>query len=206
MKHVPTLLLLLVCLLSVGCTRGITVGKNDPPEPRLEFPQSRLPEEMRFRNWVVNGEGSCAVASSTYILSYLGHHEKSKWLRRNRGGGQTETSLRKIFDEIQLNYEYTSKGNPQFLERMSADRRPCTIWWKPYHSCVFVSAENVEGYGKCAIVWDNNSPSKYEVYEWNKFVRAWRGYGGFAITFTDERATPAAPLAWDFFRFIHEGG
>jgi len=149
-----------------------------------------LPPEMRTRNW---GGGSCVHASTVNLLLQMGLDEMARWWRANYSGGEYDSRLIRRMEAAGLRYAYTH-GDPEFLNWCWRTRRGAGVFYKPSHSINFVGRDQTYAY-----LLDNNATSYPEAYghyervEWNRFVSAWHGYGGFAWTLVYQ-PPPATPL------------
>jgi hypothetical protein len=183
-------LLAFVCLS--GCSEP-EVRVRALPAPPAETPPVNLPSTLRQRNWTVNDEGSCVYAS---LISHVQWQHKPKlaaYIRKNFGGGEYDTRLRKNLDSLGIPYDYTLRADPRFLDWSSATRRGAILWWKPYHCCTFMGWATGSDGRQYATILDNNFPERFEAIERSQFLRLWAGYGGFALTVLDD---PANHIPW----------
>ena len=104
-------------------------------------------------------------------------------------------------DAAGIDYSYTIKADPRFLDWATATRRGAILWWKPAHCCTFVGWVEREGRQYAAIL-DNNYPGRFELTPREQFVRLWAGYGGFALTVMED---PASSLPYRSYEVINEG-
>lgn len=196
--------LLVILLLLAGCELHHVV-LVDPPEP--EVPGANVPVAMRQKNWASTqrdsaGQGSCANASTISVLRWHGEEKLVDYWRKKHMGGETSVSLTKSWTEEGIPYcttfdpkTYECSGDPEFLQWVSDTRRAATVWWKTAHSCSFHGYVVRDGKEYAAIL-DNNYPNEFEYTEKQKFIREWRGFGGFAITPVSPKMQPASPLPY----------
>jgi len=191
-----TLILVAAVLFPTGCTIRIVDGEPFssesvvPPERQEGCPDNvcpwmrpDLPPELRERNYA---GGSCVHAAFVACLRMQGREEEAERWRRTFAGGEYASRLISRANGAGLRVAYTRDGEAEFLEWCHRTRRPCVIFYKPSHAIVFVGYQD----GR-AVLMDNNHPSRLEYVEKQRFIRAWRGYGGFALT---PVYSPAPPI------------
>jgi hypothetical protein len=177
------------------------------PAPKMEAPPANVPPQLRQRNWPSReresyGQGSCVHASLTTHLRWLNEFELGEDWRGKFSGGEYETRLRQRLDANSIDYAYTNRSDPRFLDWASATRRGCIIWWKPSHCCFFAGfVSNPAGKppGEYAVVIDNNYPERLEYTEREQFIRLWAGYGGFGLTIL---LPPATSFTWKSYEEV----
>jgi len=197
------MLLTIVCVLFVGCDDVIITldppGLPVPEQPACppntpcpyEFlPPVDLPPEMREPNW---GGGSCVHASMVSILRWQQLPELAAWWRKTYIGGETLSGLVSKSDKAGLNFAYTGDGDVNVLEWASRTRRGAVIFYKPSHSISFFGFVTKEDGQRYACVMDNNRTQTYEWIPYDRFIQAWKGYGGVALT---PVYSPTPPLPW----------
>jgi len=184
--------------------------------PAPEIPVVNLPRSLREWNW---GGGSCVHASTVMHLRWQNAMDVADYWRKTYSGGESYNGLTGKLDRNKVPYYATAGGGGQdvagqardfaafcsprggsygtlagdvdVLERCSAERRGGVIFYKPNHSILFCGFTPD---GRDAIVLDNNAIEKFEVVEKQKFIRAWRGYGGVCVVPTI--GWPRPPIPW----------
>lgn len=193
-RRKPMVLALAVGLLGislVGCDQPIRVRALAAPS--VEQPPANLPSELHQRNWTGPlGQGSCVHASLTNHLRWLNEIELAQHWKNTYSDGEWESRLRARLDAANVDYGYTVKADPRFLDWASQSRRGAILWWKPSHCCTFMGWVNRDGRQYAAIL-DNNYPGRFELTEREQFIRLWAGYGGFALSVVSD---PASSLPW----------
>lgn len=182
-----------VCLLAslalVGCA----------PEPQWvslpsvppEVPPVNVPLSLRQTNWPdARGSGSCVIASSISHLHWCNRPDLAARFRASYAGGQTASSIQRIWQANGLPYVCTEDGDPTFLEWASRTRRGAILWYFPSHCCTFCGYSVVDGV-EHAMILDNNRVRQFIRIPKREFLTRWRGYGGFAMTAI---LPPAPPL------------
>lgn len=187
----------LVMVLASGCTERLDVRAL--PAPAVEQPPANLPAQLHQRNWTGPlGQGSCVHASLTNHLRWLNQIELAQQWKNTYSDGEWESRLRARLDAADVDYGYTVKADPRFLDWASQTRRGAILWWKPSHCCSFMGWVERDGRQYAAIL-DNNYPGHFELTEREQFVRLWAGYGGFALTVVRD---PASSLPWRSYEVI----
>jgi hypothetical protein len=182
---------LFIVLLTSGCSEQLQVRAL--PAPPAEQPPANLPAELHQRNWTGPlGQGSCVHASLTSHLRWLNEISLAEQWRNTYSDGEWESRLRNRLDTANIDYGYTVKGDPRFLDWASQTRRGAILWWKPSHCCTFMGWVSRNGKQYAAIL-DNNFPGHFELTEREQFIRLWAGYGGFALSVMSD---PASSLPW----------
>ena len=187
-------LLTLVALLCVICTGCIDqpVQVRARPVPPAEQPPANLPASLHQRNWTGPlGQGSCVHASMTNHFRWLNLYEMGERWRGTYSDGEYDSRLRQRLDAANVDYAFTLKADPRFLDWASETRRGAILWWKPSHCCTF-SGWVVKDGKQYAAILDNNYPGRFELTPREQFVRLWAGYGGFALSVIDP-ATSSVP-------------
>ncbi|TWT91409.1 hypothetical protein [Neorhodopirellula pilleata] len=173
--------------LTIVCVVGCEIAPPRiaiTPKPVDEMPSSvNLPVSLRQTNWLYGGEGSCAVASLVSVLRWQNNHAAAERLRKHYGGGQTATSIQNICKSERLPYVAIDRpGDARFLQWCSDHRLGAIIWYLPAHCCTFCGFAKSGNGDTYAIVLDNNRVQTPIRVPANEFIRAWQGYGGFALT------------------------
>ncbi|WP_246146380.1 hypothetical protein [Rubripirellula lacrimiformis] len=170
------------------------------PMPEIEQPPANLPAQLHQRNWRGElGQGSCAHASLVSHLRWLNLFDMGERWRATYGDGEWESRIRQRLDAAGLDYSYTLKADPRFLDWASDTRRGAILWWKPGHCCTFMGwVEGADGRQYAAIL-DNNRPGYWEFTERQQFVRLWAGYGGFALSVHGD---PASSMPYKSYEII----
>jgi hypothetical protein len=188
----------LLLLLCVGCNAA-PVSVRSLPTPPAEQPPANLHSSLHQRNWLGSlNQGSCVHASFTSHLRWLNQYEIGERWRRTYSDGEYETRLRNRLDAANIDYVYTSKADPRFLDWCSETRRGAILWWKPSHCCTFMGWVNRPD-GQYAAILDNNYPGRFEYTPREQFVRLWAGYGGFALSALYE---PASSITYQSYEVI----
>lgn len=153
------------------------------PVAAAEVPPMNLPVQLRQRNWLgPQREGSCVHASLVTTFRWCNQFNLGERWRATYGDGEWDSRLRDRLDAAGVDYVFTVKSDPRFLDAVSLSRRGAILWWKPSHCCTFAGwVRGADGRQYAAII-DNNHPEKIEFTEREQFVRLWSGYGGFALT------------------------
>lgn len=206
-------------VLCAGCGRQIEIrsgGSNaapelpdpgPPPSPRPEIPcpdgncpvsdpyaawrdvaPMDLPVELRCQNYA---GGSCCHASLISVLRWQGLDEIADKWRKTWSGAAGVTDLARHAETLKLRYAYTTRGDESFLQWVSDTRRGAAIHYYPNHAITFCGYD-VQGR---AVLLDNNRTQKYIFVPKQEFVRAWKGYGGCALTVVYD---PPPPKPWIF--------
>jgi len=153
---------------------------SDVPPPYRVGPSMELPPKLREQNW---GSGSCVHASTVMLLRWQGLYELADKWRKTYEGGEYSSRLIQRMEAAGLKYAYTLDGDVKFLEWCIQTRRGAGIFYKPSHAINLVGLDQNYAY-----LLDNNDPNRpertgsYERVPRDEFIRAWRGYGGFAWT------------------------
>jgi hypothetical protein len=103
-----------------------------------------------------------------------------KW-RTTYSDGEYASRLRQKLDRENLEYTFTEKADPRFLDWVTMNRTGCILWWKPSHCCTFMGWVVGQDGKTYAAILDNNYPGKFEYTEREQFIRLWSGYGGFGL-------------------------
>lgn len=148
------------------------------------IPPMDLPPELRERNY---SGGSCVHASTIMVLRWQGMEELADWWRQTYAHGESSSGLIGKADKAGLAFAYTLEGDEQFLDWVSSTRRGATIFYYPNHSICF---NGFTDHGQTAVLLDNNRIDRYITLPRAEFLRAWRGYGGFAFTPVGSPAPP----------------
>ncbi len=83
-------------------------------------------------------KGDCVHASLVNHLRWLNRFELGERWRTTYADGEWDSRLRDRLDAAGIDYSYTLKADPRFLDWASATRRGAILWWKPAHCCTFV--------------------------------------------------------------------
>lgn len=190
--------LLLLVAASCGCEPSKKVYPL--PIPKIEAPAVNLPVGMRQENWRGKlGQGSCVYASLINHARWLNMPEFATLIRQTRGDGEYAERLMRWLDTVEwrddfgvrrtgIDYRYTLKANPKFLDWCTEQRVGCILWWKPSHCCTFLGwVEDNKG-NKFAAILDNNSINKIEYTPYSQFLNLWAGYGGFGLALLNDPA------------------
>lgn len=187
-------LLLLLCLLTTGCTSndlnwnldlnnpwghdGFNRSFNDPL--KKQYPQCNLPRSLRQRNWVGSlGEGSCVHASFVMALRLQHRYKTADWWKSHNSNGEWAEDMAHKLDRANIRYAYTSKKNDvKFLDKALQSHRACGVTvLGGRHMVLLVHLDN-----KFAGIIDNNFP---EVIKWvprKTFLAEWKNSSSWAVT------------------------
>ena len=136
-KHIFAIAIVTLVTL-VGCEEP-AVRVRSLPVPAAEQPSSNLPAALHQRNWTGSlGQGSCVHASLVNHLRWLNEFELGERWRTTYSDGEWDSRLRDRLDAAGIDYSYTIKADPRFLDWASNTRRGAILWWKPSHCCTFV--------------------------------------------------------------------
>jgi hypothetical protein len=167
-------------LACVGCSPEQRVRPLPPPP--AEVPVCNLPVDLHQRNWLgPQRQGSCVHASLTNHLRWLNQYEIGEKWRTTYSDGEYASRLRQKLDRENLEYTFTEKADPRFLDWVTMNRTGCILWWKPSHCCTFMGWVVGQDGKTYAAILDNNYPGKFEYTEREQFIRLWSGYGGFGL-------------------------
>jgi hypothetical protein len=167
------------------------------PPPAAEVPVVDLPTVLREWNWTDrNGSGSCVHASTVYHLRWQNQLELARQWRQTYAGGETATSIQRLWAGSQIPYVATEAGDPDFLDWATRTRRGAIIWFFPRHCVHFCGWSTIDG-RTYALLCDNNRVERYLRVPREEFIRRWREYGGFAAT---ALFAPAPPLPWPAYQ------
>lgn len=182
-------LLFVALALASGCDSPLRPTARPLPAPTAEQPPANIPAALHQRNWLgPQRQGSCVHASLVSHLRWLNQFALGERWRATYGDGEYDSRLRSRLDAAGIDYVFTLRADPRFLDWCSETRRGCILWWKPSHCCTFVGWVKQDGREFAAIL-DNNSPGRFELTEREQFIRLWAGYGGFALAVIDPPAS-----------------
>ena len=187
-------LALALCFLP-GCATHV----RSLPSPAIEQPPANLPSQLHQSNWLgPKRQGSCVHASMTSHLRWLNQFALGEFWRSTFADGEWDSRLRDRLDANDIDYAYTLKADPRFLDWASDSRRGAILWWKPGHCCTFMGWVERDGQQYAAIL-DNNRTGRFELTPREQFIRLWAGYGGFALTVL---ADPASSLPYRSYEVL----
>ncbi len=132
-------------------------------------------------------------------LRWLNEEELAKRWRATYSDGEYDSRLRKRLDAAGIDYWYTVKADPRFLDWCSLNRRGCILWWKPSHCCTFEGWTMKDGQ-QFATILDNNYPGRFELTPREQFIRLWAGYGGFALAVDSDPANSLPYRSYEVIR------
>lgn len=145
-----------------------------------------VPVELRQKNWLHQGEGSCAHASTIVALRWINLPEMADWWKTNYGGGEYFSRLTERMDSAGLRYVATEDGDFRVLEYAARNRLVVVLPYKPAHAINLVDLTPTH-----AVLLDNNRPGEYEYVPRAEFDARWtQEFGGVAICLI---GTPAPP-------------
>jgi hypothetical protein len=166
-----------------------------------EQPIANVPLKLRQTNWTDKaGSGSCVIASSASLLNWHGEERLAKEFKKLYAGGQTSDSIKRIWNKHKIPFEAEENGRPEFLERVSEARHAAIIWFFPNHCVTFCGFGRNNGQ-EVAWLLDNNRTERFIPVEKREFIRAWRGFGGFAMATT---LPPVPFVPFDGYRVSNE--
>lgn len=183
---------LLLVLLLAGC---------EAPE----IPTVNLPPALRQHNYERKaGNGSCVYAAAASVFRWQHQDNMADYIVRHFSGGTTGEALIASLNKLGVRFSYTLDGDESWLEWACMTRRGCVV---------DVPAVNLPGLGAhyqvdpkttcghamvlvyldatTAGLLDNNDTARILYVDRDRFMAAWHGWRGFAIT---PVYTPAAPL------------
>jgi hypothetical protein len=180
-------------ILLAGCAVQPNVRPLPPPRP--ETPVCNLPKPLHQRNKLGPlGQGSCVHASLVNHLRWLNEFELAQRWWATYGDGEYASRLMQRMDAAGIDYAFTEKADPRFLDYCTVTRTGAILWWKPSHCCTFEGfamgqdimkadprAQGLNPNTQYACILDNNYPGTFEYTERQQFIRLWAGYGGFAL-------------------------
>lgn len=174
MKNYIAIVLLGVLALC-GCEPQTKYVRVEPPA--AEVPAMNLPLELRQENW---GTGSCVHASTISVLRWQGAYKLADWWRGAYEGGETATGIEEKLTRAKVRFYSTHKYDPAVLEYASKSRRGAIIWYFPNHCVTFIGFYTKNG-KEHALLLDNNRVKNWISIEKQAFLKAWEGFGGFAL-------------------------
>jgi hypothetical protein len=181
--------LILFAAMLAGC-EDRPVRVRALPTPATEQPPANLPPGLHQRNKLgPKGQGSCVHASLVNHLRWCNQHDLAKRWWATYGDGEYDSRLRARLDAAEVDYVYTLRADPRFLDWCSSSRRGCILWWKPSHCCTFMGWLKHDDGREYAAILDNNNPGRWELTEREQFIRLWAGYGGFGLSVCDPPAS-----------------
>ena len=196
-KHILLIFAVLI-MLAVGCDEKPKQVRA-LPGPAVESPPANLHPTLHQRNWTGPlRQGSCVHASLTSHLRWQNQFELAEFWRGKYSDGEYDSRLRQRLDAANVDYAFTVKADPRFLDWASATRRGAILWWKPSHCCTFMGWVERDGKQMAAIL-DNNYPGRFEYTPREQFVRLWAGYGGFALAVAGE---PASSIPYQSYEVV----
>lgn len=190
--RIASVVALVVALAASGCSvpDRLLLPSLVPAQGVNERPAANLPVELRPYNWTDRrGSGSCVNASTVFNLQWTHQPRLAEWWRRNHAGGETSASIRRHHDNAGLRYWYTTRADPAILDYCTRTRRSAVIFYFPSHAINFCGFHR-EGGTEYAYLLDNNRPKQWIKVERSQFLRAWAGYGGFALTLANPPVPP----------------
>jgi hypothetical protein len=163
-----------------------------PPAPKSAAEQvCDLAPVWRQHNWMQWG-GSCAHASTISELRWNQEFEAADAWRRNHGGTENLGHHLQSLRAAGLQYAVTADGDEQLLEYAITNRRMVIVYWPTKHVTNLMGRVTSNGV-QYAVILDNNGPSKYRYYEWNRWLAGWRFCSGVAIVITTGNVPPPIP-------------
>lgn len=200
------ILISIVVAVASGCDEQTAPRARLLPQPQAAIespPAVNLPPALRQTNWTsAAGEGSCVIASTVSLVRWQRQYQVADFFRRTYSGGQTATSIQQKLTAAGIRFVCTEPENGQpadsaFLQWASDSRRGAIIWFYPSH-CVTFCGFGVDDGKSVAYLLDNNRTQRFIKIPRDQFLRAWAGYGGFALTTLGD---PIAPLPWPAIEF-----
>lgn len=149
-----------------------------------------LPIELRCENYA---GGSCSHAALISVLRWQGLDAIADQWRKTYAGAAGVTDLARHAETLKLRYAYTTRGDEAFLQWASDTRRGAAIHYFPNHAITFCG---YDASGQ-AVLLDNNRVQSYIRVPKGEFVRAWKSYGGCALTVVYQPPPPKPWVFWD---------
>lgn len=195
-------LILLACLLMVGCNGTLTIefGGSVPPgvvsKPDVhypgfqeEFPTVNLIEALRQENWLGReGEGSCVHATMIMLLRWQGRDELADYWKHTYENGEWPEGLADKCGREGIRFAYTSEEKDvSFLEWAIRTRRGCGVTCMDGAHMVLLVHLDSEKAG----ILDNNHPGEIKWMSRQEFLSEWMTSRSWAVT---PVYTPPTPL------------
>lgn len=174
-------IIVLLCLLVIVSSSGVTYYKNYPEE----HPVVNLPLSLRQENYTEGG--SCVWATTISLLRWQGQYELADWIRKARSGGVFTSELFDTIDKAGLKFSSTNNGDVSFLEWACQTRRGAAIVING--GAHMVTLVDMDEYRVCIL--DNNSIEQYKWLSRTVVLKEWKQSGGIAFT---PVYSPASPL------------
>lgn len=193
------LLLAFVSLFATGCSSRQWCQIPHTPET----PVANIPTSLRWQNWPdTKGSGSCVIASTCSLLEWSNRHDLAVKFRKSYAGGQTETSISKIYRANGIPFiapkDEHDHGDPKLLQWASDTRRAAIIWYFDNHCVTFCGFGIHEG-NEVAWLLDNNRVKQFIPIPKRQFLTNWRSkYGGFAAI---PLLTPAPSIPFSGYEY-----
>lgn len=143
------------------------------------FP-ANIPYELRQKNWVRHGSGSCFHASIIVALRWCNNINTAKVWPTKYGGGEYTTRLSRRLTAEGVTHIMTDRGDPAVLEYASETGRAAAITYFPRHAITFCGFVMKDGH-EYSVVLDNNRIQNFIWIPKNEFIRKWKNYGGGAL-------------------------
>jgi hypothetical protein len=198
--------IILISILAIGLLSLACGCTPEPPKharalaaPPRESPVCNLPATLHQRNELGPlGQGSCVHASLVNHLRWLNQFTLADRWWKTYHDGEYASRLMQRLDAANVDYVFTEKADPRFLDWCTETKRGAILWWKPSHCCTFAGWTVQQG-KTYAVILDNNRPGNWELTEREQFVRLWAGYGGFALAVLQP---PASAITWQSYEVV----
>jgi hypothetical protein len=174
----------LLCVL--GVLGGLLLcGADRPP--------IELPIELRHANY--GREGSCAYAAAEDLLSLQGRQDLARYVRQHYSGGVMPSpghgcrALSEVAEALDLDYDYTDRGDEQWLQCASDQGLGAVVHWaetgRKGQLDYGVHAATFLGFDGDGLAWylNSNDPKTCRHRPKAEFLDIWRKSGGDAFTF-----------------------
>src|SRR5690554_128008 len=117
MVHRPLLAIFALLLAFAGGCELAPVQVRALPAPAAEQPPANLPASLHQRNWTGPlRQGSCVHASTVNHLRWLNQFDLGERWRSTYSDGEYDSRLRSRLDAAGIDYAYTLKADPRFLD------------------------------------------------------------------------------------------
>ncbi|HUU98007.1 MAG TPA: hypothetical protein VM487_19920 [Phycisphaerae bacterium] len=191
----------IVGIFLVGCDQANTPSQIYHRNARvnIEAPPLWIPPELRQKNYVRGGEGSCSHVGTHNVLIQCGLWRIVADWRRTAGGGDLITATEAAAHRYGLTTAKTTSGDVRFLLKCHMARIPAMIYYYRAHAVTFVrfSADF-----KYVVLIEVNGrrpeiqiPVDRFIANWNSYGRGYGFDGGVALSLSpiEHPPRPAFP-------------
>ena len=167
----------IACLLAIlaGCDQSSTspiyhrnVRVNITPPPLW------IPQDLRQKNYVRGGEGSCSHVGTHNVLIQCGLWKIVADWRRTAGGGDLITATEAAAHRYGLTTAKTTSGDVRFLLKCHLARTPAMIYYFRAHAVTFVRFS--QDFKTVVLIEVNGKRPEIRIPV-DRFVRNWNSYG-----------------------------